>query len=412
MKKCLKFIFFAILTIIIILSIGIIYFFQTTRNVNLDKNKLINFDRQVIYLDRYGKEFSEQSNGREIVFLKEIPLHVQKAFICVEDKRFYKHKGIDYKGLMRATAKNITSLSFKEGASTISQQLIKNTHLSNEKKLRRKLLELKLSKQLEKNYSKDEILESYLNTIYFGNGCYGISNASKRYFSKKTNELTIEEGAILAGIINAPTKYSPFNDVKKCNERKKTVLNRMYEQNVIDEYDYKKCSDNYYEFENVLRNRVSFNELLANENNFFLDKHPYLSKKIYLNTTHDLSIQKTIDDIFDSYEVNAEKSIIVLNSNGEILAFNSSCGVQNRQVGSTLKPLAVYCPAIQEKIVDSCSFIKDEPIEINGYSPKNYNNLYSGEISVKSSLAKSSNVCAVELISMLGANNSINYLKR
>lgn len=412
MKKCLKVIAFVSLIFLLISSMLIICFFQTTSSFNLDEEKLIDLDRKIIYLDRFKNQVLEQSNGREIANIEEIPLHVQNAFISVEDKRFYSHNGIDFKGLLRASIKNLASFSFKEGASTISQQLIKNTHLSNEKKLKRKLVEIKLSLQLEKKYSKKEILESYLNTIYFGEGCYGIASASRHYFDKKTSELTVEEGAILAGIINAPSRFSPFNDLYKCNDRKKIVLNRMFEQGFINGEQHNVFTSNLYKFENVVNKNYNFIDLVSKENSELLDKIPYSSSKFYIDTTLEPSLQEKIIDVFDSYDTKTDKSITVLNPKGEILAFCASCALKNRQVGSTLKPLSVYCPAIEKGMVDSCSFINDEPININGYSPKNYNDVYNGEISVKSSLAKSSNVCAIKLISQLGPDVSVNYLKK
>ena len=137
----------------------LIWAFAISFNAKIDKNALINVNRQVIFLDKDGAQFSNQSDGREICTINDIPKHVIDAFVFTEDKRFYKHKGIDYKGLLRAFLNNAKSLSFKEGGSTITQQLIKNTHLTNEKTLKRKIIELKLATNLEKNYSKNQILE-------------------------------------------------------------------------------------------------------------------------------------------------------------------------------------------------------------------------------------------------------------
>lgn len=186
----------------------------------------------------HGNEISAFSGDTAVSEDEEIPSFVKNAFIAVEDRRFYKHNGIDKKALMRAMWNNIKSFSLKEGASTISQQLIKNTHLTNEKTLKRKLIEFKLTRQLEKNYSKDEILEMYLNTIYFGKNSYGITSAAKNYFNVNVSDLSLSQAAVLAGLIKAPTAYSPANNMEKCRTRRDTVLKLMKEQGYISETEF------------------------------------------------------------------------------------------------------------------------------------------------------------------------------
>ena len=238
MKTVLKTILF-IFALIIICLVGLIFYYNvSTSNIKLDESKLINLERTVTYYDSSGKVFAEEVNGKTISEIDKIPEHTLNAFVSIEDKRFYKHNGIDYKGLFRATLNNVKSFSFKEGASTISQQLIKNTHLSSEKTLNRKFAEIKLARQLENKYSKKEILEKYLNTIYFGDNCYGISCASMHYFAKTPAQLDINESAMLAGIIKAPSNYSPFVDYERCIKRKNVVLNEMFEQGYINEQQF------------------------------------------------------------------------------------------------------------------------------------------------------------------------------
>ena len=234
MKKRVKIILFALCCTTIIICGVILSYNYALRGYSLQENKLVNLERTVTFLDINGDKYCEVSDGIEVTELSDIPQHTQKAFVAVEDKRFYKHNGLDYKGMIRALFNNVKSLSLKEGASTISQQLIKNTHLSNEKTLKRKLAEIKLTTKLEKEYSKNEILEKYLNTIYFGDNCYGITRASKHYFDKEPKDLDVNESAILAGIIKAPTNYSPTTNPKKCFERKNLVLKLMYKQGYID----------------------------------------------------------------------------------------------------------------------------------------------------------------------------------
>ena len=220
MKKALKIsLIFILLALIFVLGI-LVYYFSTTIKFNLDKNKLVNINFVTEFYDVNGDKISTFSDKSPVVKLSELNDYTLNAFVSVEDKRFYKHNGIDYKGLSRALYKNISTFSFKEGGSTISQQLIKNTHLNSQKTLKRKFIEFKLTKQLERKYTKDEILEKYLNTIYFGHNLYGIESASNYYFDKSAKDLDIAESAFLAGIIKAPNTYSVTNSYEKCLNRR------------------------------------------------------------------------------------------------------------------------------------------------------------------------------------------------
>ncbi len=414
MKKSLKIILFTLSCVFIIVCGVLLSISLTLKSYALDESKLINLESTVTFLDVDGNKFSEQSNGVEVTELKNIPTHTQKAFIAVEDKRFYKHSGIDYKGMFRAIVNNVKSFSLKEGASTISQQLIKNTHLSNEKTLKRKLAEIKLTTKLEREFSKDEILEKYLNTIYFGDNCYGITSASRHYFDKKPDELNINESAILAGIIKAPSYYSPTLNPEKCFERKNLVLKLMHEQGYInkDEYNFSKVQA--IETKTVDKNNdYTFSYLAKKELNELTEKFPYQNHEIIVKTTLEPYIDEIVREKIKNYnEIDCNKSIVVINKNGEIVSYFSTCGDVYRQMGSIIKPLAVYAPAIEKNVVNSYTFLSDEKTDFSGYSPSNYNDKYYGDISVKDSLAFSSNVCAVKILNYLGVNNSINYLDK
>ncbi len=242
MKKLLK--FFLIFTSalgVLLLSI-VICAVCVTAGYSLDAAKLIDTEYTAEFYDKNGREISAFSGENLVSEKEDIPSYVKNAFVAVEDKRFYSHKGVDLKALARAAFNNIKSFSFKEGASTISQQLIKNTHLTNEKTIRRKLIEFKLTRQLEKMFTKEEILEMYLNTIYFGKNSYGITAAAKNYFNKNVGELTLGEAAALAGVVKAPSAYSPANDIGKCKERRNLVLKLMKEQNMISESERAKAA--------------------------------------------------------------------------------------------------------------------------------------------------------------------------
>ena len=177
------------------------------------------------------------SHNRIYTPLSEIPEHTKNAFICIEDKRFYRHHGVDYVRMMGALKNNVRSASFKEGASTITQQLIKNTHLSNKKTFSRKFQEIRIAKELERNYSKDRILEAYLNIIYFGNNVYGIGQAARTYFDKDVANLDVAESALLAGIINNPTRFNPLLKKENAIKRRNVVIDRMADIGKIEKTD-------------------------------------------------------------------------------------------------------------------------------------------------------------------------------
>ncbi|MBQ5769557.1 MAG: transglycosylase domain-containing protein, partial [Clostridia bacterium] len=208
----------------------------------LEIRKIVNASAASIIYDKDGNELGAVGQSRSARYLKkeEIPDYVKHAFIACEDKRFYSHPGIDIRRVFGALINNLRAASYEEGGSTITQQLVKLTHLTQEKKLSRKANEAVLAIRLERELSKDEILTAYLNTVYFGSGAYGIENASYVYFGKSAEELTVPEAAALAGIIKAPTAYSPRNNPDKTEERRNYVLERMQEDGYISMEDMEK----------------------------------------------------------------------------------------------------------------------------------------------------------------------------
>lgn len=413
MKKAIKILFLILGSFVIVVSGILTYFFATTSSTKLDDNKFVNFDRKITYFDDAGSVFLTQSNGLSIVDSASIPSHTKNAFIAIEDKRFYSHNGIDVKRLMGATLKNVKSLSIKEGGSTITQQLIKNTHLSSEKTLKRKLNEIKLSLKLERKYSKDEILEKYLNTIYFGDNCYGILEASKHYFDKAPKDLSINESAILASIIKSPANYSPKRKVENCFKRKNVVLKAMYEQKFIDKFTYEKCiKEQVLTANSGEKYGYDISHFTADKISNLIENAPYSINDLKIYTTLNRSAQNILENSISDIGYDLEKSAILMDKNGQIMAYTSTCADINRQLGSALKPLAVYAPAIEKNLINSFTIISDEKTDFNGYSPSNYNDRYYGNISVKESLEKSSNTVAVKILNYLGAKTSINYLEK
>ena len=219
MKKFRKVIkIFALVSCVLIIALTIFGFLIIEPNIkingfkSLDKEKLNAYSQAITINDKNGNAIigSIYDKNRIYTPLSKLNKQTINAFIAVEDKRFYSHKGIDYLRILSAMKNNILSGEFREGASTISQQLIKNTHLTNEKTINRKLQEIRIARDLERNYSKEKILEMYLNSLYFGNGVYGIGSASRAYFGINASELSLSQSAIMAGIINSPARYDLY----------------------------------------------------------------------------------------------------------------------------------------------------------------------------------------------------------
>lgn len=410
-KIIFKVFFFIILTLLIIVASFFVYYLLVTKNSKLDESKLVNLERIVNFYDIDGNIISEQAGGVSVTPINNIPENVLKAFIAIEDKRFYSHNGIDGRRLIAATLKNIKSFSFKEGASTISQQLIKNTHLSSKKTISRKLSEIKLAKELEKQFSKNEILEKYLNTIYFGEGCYGITAASRFYFNKSPKDLSLNEGAALAAVIKAPSLYSPVHKNVECNNRKNIVLRKMKDNNFISDEEYNANINKEVISNSSYDKNTAYINLVKCEIGNFLDQNAYTAKKIKVYTNFDKKAQEILEKNIGN-KVQTDKSAVFMDNKNRIKAYYSTCGNILRQVGSALKPLAVFAPAIEYNVVSAETPILDQKTNFNGYAPSNYNDKYYGYVTVRDSLAKSLNVPAVKILNDTGLEKVRNILKK
>lgn len=382
-----------------------------TKDAVLDANKLKGADNVVIICDENGNEITNASieMKNKSVKVENLQADTVNAFIASEDRSFYKHNGLNYKRMLKALYKNITSRSFKEGASTISQQLIKNTHLSSDKTIKRKLNEIKLTKKLEKKYDKNQILEMYLNTIYFGHNCYGLQSAAQFYFNKKAEQLNLEESATIVGLLTSPNNYSPFKNPEKSIKRRNIVLKNMKDCGYIDDKEYTaavnsplnaitpKTGGNYNDYINAV-----FDELEELNFNFYSLANG-CTIKTYLNT----SLQQQIDST--SYP--CDNAVIVTdNKSGGVNAYKTSINGAKRQPGSTAKPIFVYGPAINERQVSPYTKILDEKIDFGGYSPENYDNKYHGYVTVSESIQNSYNVPAVKTLNNLTLEKAEKYL--
>lgn len=241
-RRFLKFFFIAvaiILSIIVVVGLVlVIYYTSTLPTLEELTPSQIAETSEVYALDgSLITEFHAEEN-REIISFKDMSDYIKDAIVAVEDKRFFKHQGVDYRRIIGAFIADIRSGEWEQGASTITQQYVKNIYFTQEKTLRRKINEALIAIQIERNYTKNKILEMYLNTINFGSGAYGIEKASETYFGKNASELNLPEAALLAGLVRAPEIYSPFNDMEKAKIRRDLVLQLMYEQEMIDTSEY------------------------------------------------------------------------------------------------------------------------------------------------------------------------------
>jgi penicillin-binding protein 1A len=384
-----------------------------------------------------GKELAElYLERRTFIPGYEIPDYVKKAFVAIEDARFYHHSGVDIIGIMRALLEDIKTGSMAQGGSTITQQLAKMLFLKPEKSIIRKLKEAAISMQIEKRYTKDEILGLYLNQAYFGTQAYGIEAASQTYFGKSATRLTIGEAALLASLPKAPSYYSPFRNPGRSRERRSLVLKEMLANNFITRTQYKNARIEPMPVRPHFRKYEApyFTEMLRRDLESDYDGNLYKAGyRIY--STIDYRMQKAAEEAVkkgiaavdkrDRKGVQAALVAMEINS-GAIRAmvggtdfwenqFNRATQAL-RQPGSSFKPF-VYLTAIECGMTPDDQ-IMDEPVSFRGarpghpWEPKNYEGEYHGEVTLKTALAESLNAATVNLADELGVRNIIDTARK
>ena len=362
----------------------------------------------------------------EKVSIDKIPDYLKQAVIATEDKNFYHHRGFDTLGMVRSTITNVMSGEVKQGASTITQQLARILFLSNEKTFDRKIKELIIAHRIEKTISKDEILEMYLNSVYLGSGVYGVSSAAKTFFDKDLSKLTLSEQALIAGLPQAPSVYSPFVNKKKSIERRNQVLRRMYRNKYITEEQMQKSQKEGLNLSKKPRvysyNKAPyFIDFVLNElKNIGFEEEEISRGGLKIYTTLDYKsqnvAQNTVMNLLSSSgltkPVNQAALFSFSPTTGRIYAYIGGKNYEQSQYdrvskairpsGSSFKPF-VYATALQQGVsVDET--IEDTPLTIKEWSPKNYGKKYRGKITIWQALAISSNVAAVRLIKKSGVD--------
>ena len=431
MKKTFFKIFKYGMILLVLLCVGIFVYIITS-----PKPEIYSANNITLY-DSTDTVFFQGNESKAWVSLDEISDNVIKSTIYTEDKNFYKHFGFDILRILKASYINITSGKTMQGASTITQQYAKNLFLDFDKTWKRKWDEMWYTMKIEANYSKDEILEGYLNTINYGHGMYGIENASKFYFNKSAKDLDLAEASILTGIPKSPANYSPIINFDLAKERQLNILELLVKNNVISEEEKNKAyneelkfsgADEAEELTSVMYYQDAVLEELKNIDSIPLSYSDSKGLKIYTNL--DLNAQRILEknvkeSIPDTSEI--EASAVMMNPNtGAIIAllggknYNKSSYNRvissKRQVGSTMKPYLYYA-ALENGFTSSSAFTSEKTTftfsNQEPYSPSNYNNVYGNKpISMGTAIAYSENIYAVKTHLFLGEEALINVARR
>lgn len=403
----------------------------------LDLNKIYASPQASIVIDSDGNAVGALSGVRTSVWtpIDEIPETLQNAFIAAEDQRFYQHHGISVRRIAAAALNDLRTRSFSQGASTITQQLIKLTHLKSEKTLSRKAQEAFLALRLERKLSKSQILECYLNTVYFGSGAYGVSAAAKAYFGKNLNELTTAECALLAGIIKAPSIYAPHLNPEKSVSRRNHILDEMVECGMLtaDEAETAKK-------EPLALNRESDE---SRAYGWYMDAVLDEAAKVLsisvdearsggytIQTALDSPIQDFANRLYadeSNFPIDAsdgtpvESAFVAINpASGEIRAMiggrsydvqrglNRTSGIL-RSPGSTIKPVSTYIAAIDQCGFAPSSFVDDTPRSFGDYVPGNAGGNSYGLVTLREALSRSLNIATVDLADLIGMERVRSY---
>lgn len=416
------------------MAVGVgIGFVTANLNVKADLSKDILPPASSHIYDSAGNEIAiiHATENRVPVKLEQIPLHLLNAFVAIEDNRFYEHKGVDFRGLVRAAYTNLVRGEIAEGGSTITQQLAKNAYLTQERTIKRKIQEVFLALQLEKQYTKQEILELYLNQIYFGQGAYGVQAASKTYFGKNVEDLTLGECAMLAGIPKSPNYYSPFNNINAALERRDTVLDQMVTFGYINHsqaYDAKK-TEIVLAPPNVPEKHKDAMYFIEYVTQLLVDRYgadAVYKEGLKVYTTIDLDIQKMAEDALLMYlpEYYTDYNGIV-QPQGAVVAVEPKTGyiramvggrgtdqfnratMAERQPGSAFKPF-VFVAGLESGYTPD-TIIEDSPITIGDWSPQNYSRRFSGNVTLRTVAIFSMNVPTVKIAQALGIDRAIYY---
>ena len=429
-----------------------------TPGLDLDLNDFtLNQSSTIYYEDANGdwKELTTFYDSEDRIWVdgNEIPQHMKDALVAIEDKRFYKHNGVDWFRTAHAALNMFTGGSVF-GGSTITQQLIKNLTQQDDITVQRKLLEIFQALDLEKHYDKEEILEYYLNAVYFGEGCYGVQTAAQTYFGKDAKDLSVAEAAAIVGITNLPTYYDPFYSVENNKERQEDVLREMYKQGYLDKGEYEQAKAEELDFvrgENEPSRATPYSyyeEVVISDVISDLAEAKGISReaarRLVYNAGYeiyaciDMDIQAKVDAIYTDLDAlpkarngtdsQLQSGIVIIDQyTGEIKALCGGTGEKTisfglnratkttRPPGSSIKPIAVYGPAVEYGLISPSTLVldaDDEHIKLSHTSwyPKNSPNTYDGIITILTALQKSKNTVSAQIMDKLTPAASYDFL--
>lgn len=428
---------------ILVLILGIVFAAITIRvyrsyDVSNKDTMMNKGDTGLMLYDRTGELFFAFNRARPRISipLSEVPSLTQQAIISAEDKDFYSHHGFSLSGIIRSAYLDIKHQQVLYGGSTITQQLVKNSLLTTTKTVTRKFQEIVLAAKVERTFSKEEILEMYANSAYFGEGVFGIEAASQTYFNKGASTLTLGESAILAGLLPSPATLSPraLNE-KEMKERQLIVLNLMQEEGYISEEQKQHA---FQEPVTLQRREDGLNEtaphfalMVKQELDRMYGEEAVIRAGLKVTTTLDLTWQKYAEAAVKNHvtslrgsSVSNGAAVVLDPATGEVRALvgsvdwfqegygKANMAVSPRQTGSAFKPI-VYAEALESRVITPATLLRDIPTTFAGnYKPKNYDNRWRGQVLVRRALANSLNVPAVEVITKAGIPNVVNLARK
>ena len=413
-KFIFKWSFFLAIWLMVFVAIALFYYLHDLPNLSDLESKKGKQIIKVNYSDdqritNFGEIYSSE------VYFYEIPQNLVNAVVATEDRRFFSHHGVDIFGIARAFYVNQKAGRVVQGGSTITQQLAKLIFLNADRNFKRKIQEVLLAIQLERNFTKEQILTFYLNRAYFGSGNYGVGNAAKFYFGKNISKINLNEAAMLAGLLKAPSKFSPKNNQELAESRTDVVLNNMVEAGFLDEknlseilqdVNYKKNGSQHLYFADFVHDQFAE----------FISKKALEDKNISITTTLDEKIQEKLETILNDFaEKKAKKlgkseiAVVIMDKDGAVLGMSGGKDYQKsqynratyakRQPGSAFKTI-VYLTAFENGFDPEDEF-EDKKINIGTWLPENYENHYLGEVDLKKAFANSLNSVAVQLAQKL-----------
>ncbi|MEE2661509.1 MAG: PBP1A family penicillin-binding protein [Pseudomonadota bacterium] len=382
----------------------------------------------ITLLDTRGEKFAMYGDiyGDPLEF-SEVPKHLVQAIIATEDKRFFEHSGFDVKALFRALITNVRAGEIKQGGSTLTQQLAKNIFLKPDRTLRRKVQELLLALWLEAKFSKEQIFTLYINRVYLGSGTYGVDAASRRYFGKSARKINLHEAAVIAGLLKAPSRYSPLRSMEAAETRARVVLSAMVKSNFInvETADYlAKSSLRLSKSRGQSQESLYFSDWVLRRLEGFVGT---ITTDLVVYTTMDLPMQRIAQtrvraalDRYGSARGIGQAALVAMTPNGEVRAliggynylksqFNRAFQAL-RQPGSAFK-LFVYLAALEKGMTPGQSMI-DRPFSVGKWSPRNYGGKYEGKVTLRESIERSINTVAVQITEKVGRNKVIEMARR